>query len=156
VRNAVTKEWLFEGEMEIPGVEFEISAQVIDPITIWGVFGYNWAEWEKPEDVDGDGVVGVDPWNLSVGIDWKSLFGLEGRIEYITNGKQWMTTSYDRKEDDYYNILNMYATYHMFEALDVFLKLNNILDERYCMWPAYDYYRPEPGFNFSAGFKVFF
>ncbi len=156
VRETASQKYLFTGDQNVPGVEFELSANVIKPLTLWATFGYNWAEWENPKDVEGKGIVGVDPWDFSLGADYDSGFGIRGRIEYITNGRQWMNSNYDRREPKTYQLVNLLLMYNPMKNLEIFLKANNLLDERYCTWPAYDFYRPEPGINFTGGLKLSF
>ncbi len=123
-----------DGRTHISGIEIEVRANIIDNLDFTGSY-----TWNSNKDAEGVSLVRrakhIASANLNYGF---KVFGNKGNLNVGVkyNGKQTdfsFDQSFNRsivKLDDY-TLLNVAASYEIYDQIELFVRVENLLDEHY-------------------------
>lgn len=136
------------------GVEAEVSYQ-INTMLQAKVFG----DSVRAKARGGDDLPRIPSARLGAGLEVDFLNGMHGGIEYVYGFKQTDVEAFEEKTQNYH-LLNANVSYDIAGSdrvsYQVYLQLNNLLDDTYYNHASYLSSIPQPGRNITAGFRVRF
>lgn len=121
----------YSGESSSKGVELIADIPISDAWFLTGNYTYNDAE-----DPDGEQRLRAPKHLANIGISFRPM---DGKLTVNLNIRtsRDAVDSFDEKIDDY-EVVNLGARYHIMENLEIFARVDNLLDEDYQEIPTYN------------------
>jgi vitamin B12 transporter len=126
------------GETQIQGVEVSLKAVLIDNLSFIGSYTYT-----DGEDPDGEQLVRRPEHIASVTFNYGFLPNAEGRnradvnLDIRYNGEQqdniFLSPFFERQRTtlNSYTLVNLAGSYELYQGLELFARIENLLDEQY-------------------------
>lgn len=120
-------------EASAQGIELEMTATVMEGMTLMAGFGYNDIEFDQFKDIKGDYKGNKNPfapeYTFNVGAQYRHDSGVYTRADLIGYGKTYLDKANEYSRDAY-EIVNTKIGYEA-ENFDIYLYAKNLFDKEY-------------------------
>ncbi|SDU29402.1 TonB-dependent receptor [Desulfobacula phenolica] len=120
-------------EATAKGVELEMTAKVMDGMTLMAGVGYNNIEFDQFKDINGDYKGNKNPfapeYSFNVGVQYRHGSGVYARADLIGYGKTYLDKANEYSRDAH-EIVNTKIGYET-EKFDIYLYAKNLFDKEY-------------------------